>query len=188
MNFHHSKRFQTRPKHLSGKACMTLSFGTIALFFTLGWGPANAAPTTPADWFCTRSDQVGNKLFPPVITQIPDRSCSGGKEPLHSICSMSAHCIFLTPQIRHELSAAKTTSERERFLVRKYGKDKKNWINAAISCNPNSAPSISGSPTCPPPELCKNSPGIRAQEADLMTPQDPKNPTQSTEKSPQKGE
>lgn len=137
-------------------------------------GLAHSSPMTPSDWFCTRSEGIGEKLFPPVITRIPDRSCAGTKGQAHSVCSMSAHCIFLTPEIRKEL-VAHSPADREKFILSRYGKDQSNWSRGVATCNPNRGPAGNGSITCPPPELCKNAPGISVQAASLKEPEGLKN-------------
>ncbi len=147
---------------------------SILFLWSMCSGLAHSSPMTPSDWFCTRSEGIGEKLFPPVITRIPDRSCSGTKDQAHSVCSMSAHCIFLTSEIRKEL-LAHPTADREKVIVSRHGKDQKSWINGVVTCSPNPSAAGNGSITCPPPELCKNAPGISVQAALLREPESQQN-------------
>jgi len=87
---------------------------------------------------------------------------------------MSAHCIFLTSEIRKEL-LAHPTADREKVIVSRHGKDQKSWINGVVTCSPNPSAAGNGSITCPPPELCKNAPGISVQAALLREPESQQN-------------
>jgi hypothetical protein len=152
----------------------------LLLSFALVWQSGFASPMTPADWFCTRSEKTGGgNFFTPTITRIPERACAGSKEPAPAICSMSARCIFLTSQIKKDLSKTRTNSDREALIVGKYGSQKKDWFNSAITCKANPSNSPNGPLTCPPPELCKNDSGLSIEAAHLKYPESKGNPSKN---------